>query len=350
MITLYVALSAVFAFVYCGDKRELPLNYNCNPNIGTCSKADLISTSVADCEKDSILITCTPKNDFELSSVVDVPVGDVSCNPVGGLPIQCGTKDTRCVCDKAVDYKRPKETFFNQCRCQYWPATDVRSEYPSYCTQYDHGGVSSIHFFTCCDNRNDNDVSCAGTTYQGGGSTDAYCGNNGLSSSLGGGRITYRFNCVNCAQQTACEAKCDAVWPNKNIPGFCPKWAGCFRGCCVEADRKYGNRNKRDSIHSNNTIDFEFCGDLICQSGEDVDNCPIDCCSEIRPSCNSNCTDLCCYEPGCCVADNGDSGSYAITTKPLTLLLMFTTMLSMLASAGIGVLSNNPGHCFSVCY
>ena len=325
---MYVSLSVVFAFVYCGEKRELPLNYNCNPNTGTCNKADLISTSVADCERDSLFFTCTPINDLDFSSVVDVPAGDVSCDPVGGLPIRCGTKNTRCVCDKAVDYKRPKETFLNQCRCQYWPITDVRSEYPSYCTQYDHGGVSSVHFFTCCDNSNDNDPSCAGTTYQGGGSTDAYCGNHGLSSSLGGGRITYRFNCVNCAQQAACEAKCDVVWANKYIPGFCPRWAGCFRGCCVKADLKYGNRNKRDS---NNTIDFEFCGDHVCQSDEDVDNCPIDCCSEIRPSCNTNCTDLCCYEPGCC--DNGgDSGSYAITTRPLILLLIFTTMLSMLAS------------------
>ncbi len=336
-IALYVALSVLFAFVYCGEKRELPLNHNCNPNAGNCNKADLISTNVADCKRSHSSIffrTCTPRNNLPWSSVVDVPVGSVSCNPVEGLPIQCGTEDTRCVCEKRIG--------FNHCRCQYWPAIDVRNESCSYCTQYDHGGVSSVHFFTCCDNSQEKEANCAGTTYQGGGSTGDYCDDDGLSSEEGGGRITYRFNCVNCAQQSACEDKCDEEWfgITNNVPGFCPKWAGCFRGCCVEADRKNGNI-KQNITNSNNTIDFEFCGDFVCQSDENVDNCPIDCCSEIRPSCNSNCTDLCCYEPGCCVTEDdfqfdGDSGSYAIiTTKPVTLLLIFTTMLSMLASAGI---------------
>jgi len=156
------------------NKRELPLSYDCNPRLGTCFKGDLISKNVATCKKDSLFITCSPVGDYLFSSVVDVPdvsVHGVDCVPDSTLPLVCGTEDTRCVCDKAVDIKRPTESLFNQCRCQYWPEVDVRASQPSYCTQYDHGGTSKVHFYTCCNNCNDADKSCDGHAYQGGGTT-----------------------------------------------------------------------------------------------------------------------------------------------------------------------------------
>lgn len=239
------------------EKRQLPLSTSCDPRQkNVCNKGDLVDSKVADCEKTSSPWTCNPvvnlseKNLFDslvlkFSSIVDVP--DVSkhgvdCVPDTSLPITCGAEgtDTRCVCDKAVDYKRLKETLLNQCRCQYWPKVDVRRKRPSYCTQYDNGGTSRVHFYTCCNNCNDFDQSCNSKDYQGGGSKGDYCGDCGERTTKGGGRETYSYNCVSCEQQRRCEEKCDKEGFGiiAKIPGFCPKWARCFRECCIEADRR----------------------------------------------------------------------------------------------------------------
>ena len=288
---------------------------------GSCQKGDLVSTSVADCEKDSFIATCDPINNLILSSVVDVPYVDstgVNCVPVNGLPIRCGSADTRCVCDKVVDWKQPLNTIFNRCRCQYWPAVDARMNQPSYCTQYDHGGRSGVHFFTCCNNCNDNDRQCMGVTYQGGGSTDAYCGQCGLSSPSGGGRITYRFN---CDVQEACKRRCndEFLGLTEIIPGLCPRWSGCFRGCCLEAQHN-GVRRKRQT--NTPQIIGQFCGDLSCQSGEDGMNCPVDCCPVVNPSdCNPDtCNPDCCLEPHCCIVDSGTPNNLVFLLSIITLI------------------------------
>ena len=290
------------------DKRELPLSYSCDPRTaGSCYKGDLVSTTVADCKKDSIFVTCDPINDYSFSSVVDVPdvsKHGVNCVPVNsGVRFKCGSEhDTRCVCYKAVDYKKPKETLFNQCRCQYWPAVDTRMNQPSYCTQYDHGGTSGIHFYTCCDNCNDgDDTSCDGHTYQGGGSTGSYCSSCGQHSQSGGGRVTYRFNCVSCSQQKRCEDECNKDWVAKDVPTQCPRWSGCFRGCCVKASGKH--QSKRQTTNGSTEVG-EFCGDSICQAGEDHYTCPIDCCPSVNANdCHpKNCSNpSCCYDPHCCI-------------------------------------------------
>ena len=271
------------------DKRELPLSYSCDPRTdGSCYKGDLVSTSVADCEKDydswwKAIFTCFPINDYTLSSVVDIPdvsKNGIDCVPVtGDVPFTCGSEyDTRCVCDKTVDYKKLSETSA-KCRCQYWPVIDARMNHFSFCTQYDHGGTSGIHFYTCCDNCDDEDTSCDGHTYHGGGSTDDYCSTCGQHSTLGGGRVTYRFNCVSCNQQQRCEEECDRNWVSKNIPGLCPDWAGCFRECCIKAAKS--SQEEEDAKGSDESN--EFCGDSICQAGEDSSTCPADC-----PSINPN--------------------------------------------------------------
>lgn len=333
-IYLFALLFVLFAIEISSgkiEKRELPLSYDCYLNQpGSCQKGDLISTSVADCEKDSFLYTCDPINDLRLSSVVDVPDvsrNGVNCVPVSGLPVRCGSADTRCVCDKAADVKQPLETLANQCRCQYWPAVDSRMNQPSYCTQYDHGGVSGVHFFTCCNNCNDNDQQCTGTTYQGGGSTDNYCGQCGLSSQSGGGRITYRFNCVNCGVQAACRSRCNDEFAGltKITPGLCPRWAGCFRGCCLEAQERSVRRKRQ----TNSTqLIGQFCGDLTCQSGENSMNCPVDCCPVTNPSdCNPDtCNPQCCLEPHCCIVDSGNHK----TPTNLAFVLVLSTLAAVM--------------------
>ena len=234
--------------IYTRKKRGLPLQTTCDPRqVGTCYKGDLVDSRVADCKKDSLFLTCNPVNDYRLSSVVDVPdvsKHGVNCEGDRNRPIVCGElgTDTRCVCDKAYDYNRPMATIANQCRCQYWPQVDPRKKKPSYCTQFDNGGKSGVHFYTCCNNCNDHlDTSCDGKDYQGGGSKGLkYCDTCGNNTDLGGGRETYSFNCVSCSQQRECEKTCDdkykGLWAK--IPGFCPKWSGCFRKCCIEAEER----------------------------------------------------------------------------------------------------------------
>ena len=246
--------------------RQLPLNRECNPNVpGSCFKGDLISTSIADCERDSYLRTCKPINDKYFSNVVDIPdPSRANCIPDNSDPVVCGRSgtDTRCVCDNYLT---------NQCRCQYWPLLDSRADKPSFCTQYDHGGTTGIHWYACCNNCNDpGDKRCDKFTYQGGGSRGDYCSNCGQNSEAGGGRPTYNFNCVSCAQQAFCKSKCDsgAGFLTKNIPGLCPAWAKCFKNCCVKATMMGNKRNTKDVVDVGN-----FCGDLICQEGEDTSNC-----------------------------------------------------------------------------
>lgn len=293
------------------ERRELPLSTNCDPRVPrSCYKGDLIANHVANCNRhvSSILnvFTCDPINNLWVSSVVDVP--DVSrrgvnCVPERGLPVVCGAQgtDTRCVCDKPADIRRLQ---LNQCRCQYWPTVDVRANWPSYCTQYDHGGVSNVHFYICCNNCNDPRNTCDAHTYDGGSSV-GYCGKCGAPK--GGGRITYRFNCGSCAQQAQCERKCSYA----DFPGLCPRWAGCFRRCCTAAQSRRSGRycDKLDDIG-------DFCGDFVCQEGEDHISCPFDCCASYNPTncsqcittsstttCNL-CSPSCCEESHCCLPDD----------------------------------------------
>lgn len=303
-------------------KRELPLLLDCNPNAGTCAKGDLIDTSIADCEKDGTF-TCTPINNHIGSNVVDLPSTNCyfcsGCKPVSRT-LRCGAAgtDTRCVCRKVAF------SLANTCRCQYWPEEDIRSNEPSYCTQYDHGGTTGVHFYTCCNNCNDpGDQSCAGTVYQGGGTTgNDYCDRCGVHSSAGGGRVTYRFNCGSCSQQRECEMKCDKKWYGitKTTPGLCPKWAGCFRGCCIESQKE--NR-KRDT-----GVD-EFCGDFVCQETENSKTCPIDCCPLQNPTnCTiDECSPECCMQPECC-----SSSSQSLTS--VSFYIIFFVILISIENVG----------------
>ena len=233
-----------------------------------------------------------------------------------------------------VDIKAPY--FFNHCRCQYWPSIDVRKQSPAFCTQRDHGGTSGVHFYACCNNCNDPDTSCDRRTYQGGrGYSDPakYCGSCGATDPPNDGRETYHFNCGSCQEQNACEKLCDEIhYIAKNLPGLCPKWLGCFRGCCLELNPSY--RGQRDAgSNSNVSIPNSFCGDAKCQNGENRYSCPTDCCSGINPDMcpEKGCHPNCCEESNCCMeattagTDQNDAHRLAVPGILLQLLVSVLT-------------------------
>ena len=316
-------------------KRQLPLKLDCDVRStalsNRCYKGDLIDESIADCEKTSTFYTCDPLNEEFASTSVDVPdvkKHGVDCLPVTGKPVRCGDEDTRCVCDAPVDFtsalRRPYN--FNHCRCQYWPNTDIRESRPAVCKQYDHGGVSGVHFYACCNNCNDTDTSCDGDTYQGGGTTDNLCGTCGdRIPSEQNSRHVYTFNCGSCFQQRQCRDLCNTQHPYaKSIPGLCPKWIGCFRGCCLNNNPSF--RGKRSATTVNQTL---FCGDNVCSDWETTDTCPSDCCPTVNPEdCPSDkCSRNCCMGATCCMTSStAGSAVVHMRTSAFTILVIVTAL------------------------
>lgn len=97
-----------------------------------CNKGDLIDPSIATCKvncKSGPLLPielrscrirkCVPPNNRPNVRIIDVTDHRESsrCDPVKGLPLECGLHHTRCVCDgnPTVPY------FTDGCRCQFWP-------------------------------------------------------------------------------------------------------------------------------------------------------------------------------------------------------------------------------------
>ena len=165
---------------------------------------------------------------------------------------------------------------------------------PSSCAEY-FGGQWYIHWYNCCDNCEEEDPYCDGWTWQGG-SRVQYCGSCGENSF--GGKLLKQYDCVNCDIQTNCTQKVGKY----NYPGLCWKWSMAFRGCCKKAsssDSYSGFEVLKDS--------FTFCGDSVCQEGEDVVSCPMDCCPLVNDRCSSSreCTPICCSEASCCLDQQG---------------------------------------------
>ena len=321
-------------------KGQLPQKISCDIRStaisNRCYKGDLIDESIADCEKDYSLFgfffSCDPiDDDFTITfvdryfttrvNVPDVNKHGVNCIPVSGKPVRCGSEDTRCVCDAPFDVTSPqKRSYFadiNHCRCQYWPNTDIRASQPAVCKQYDHGGTSGIHFYACCNNCNDDDTSCDGETYQGGGTIDNLCGTCGdRIPSEQSSRHTYTFNCDSCVQQRQCKDYCNNQHPYaKSIPGLCPKWVGCFRSCC----HSITSSSRGKAFTAGNQI--PFCGDNICSDQETSDTCPSDCCPTVNPKdCPSDQCSDCCMEATCCITSSSTAGSAVIIVAIITVL------------------------------
>lgn len=293
----------------------LPTNQNCDPtaaSVGSkCEKGDLVAPHIADCDfvhTEAHPISCTADgNTGRVISWVVAPEKDNLCQPVKkNVKFICGSKgsNTRCVCS---DYK----VEWNNCRCQYWTEVTPGENQPSFCTTHYLGGSSKVHQYSCCNNchkettypLSSNKV-CEGVTYQGG-SSGSYCGQCGQA--LGGGRLKWFFNCVNCSIQNQCEALC-----NKKVPtmaGFCWKWASCFKGCCTnQMVSHHHGEHEQLLIKELNLVlqsgEERFCGDTICQAQESHINCPGDCCYKVNnatcPS-TAKCLPSCCEQTNCCM-------------------------------------------------
>ena len=281
------------------QKRLLPNNQLCDPfTSGSCAKGDFIDTNIADCQyvrTASHPISCTAQGDTgKFISWVVAPEKNNLCKPKStNVKFICGAAgtNTRCVCS---DYKIK----WNSCCCQYWTSSTPGENQPGYCTTHYRGGESSVHHYTCCNNcYGTTSPTCDKMTYQGG-STESYCGHCGKPT--GGGLWKWYFNCVNCTVQSYCESYC-----NKKVstrPGFCWKWADCFKGCCIKASKHNNSLNGKDF---NLVFDDElgFCGDGVCQGIESPSNCPSDCCYKINNStCPAiGCSPSCCQDSKCCL-------------------------------------------------
>ena len=195
------------------------------------------------------------------------------------------------------------------------------------CNAY-QGGRSTIfgtqvHRYACCNNCYDLDSSCAGTTYQGGSDED-YCNHCGTSW-WSGTRYLRNFNCPNCDSQSSCKSSC-SHW---NWPLGCWCWLNCFIGCCGRAN----SNGKRD------VTQMTFCGDGVCEDGETVETCPMDCCYRVNSACTlkeGGCTPECCGEPTCCLggARNSTTPGLTVANNGMNLhvvLALTVTMVMMFA-------------------
>ena len=158
--------------------------------------------------------------------------------------------------------------------------------------------------YVCCNNCNATDGHCLGVTYEIGGTGD-YCSRCGESNSSLARAISQQFSCGNCDVQMQKNRTCHS-W-NVTIPDACWLFRACFEHQCHET---------RNST----------CFDGICDSHEDVESCPADCCKEKNPG---NCTLVdgkcplkCCGVSSCCENQNGDhvEGSSDSLEKFLTIL------------------------------
>ena len=288
LLFLLTCVAEICAEKHTINKRLLPTNEKCDPDLGNCRRGDWIAEHIAECEHDSSIldITCDVQHHSllsHLSWIVDVAVGD-SCKPVShkGTGFVCGTAgtNTRCVCS---DYR----IFIDECKCQYWPPEDSRASLPSFCTGYYTGGTSGVHHWACCNSCNDPDTNnaCASMnkTWQGG-SDESYCGRCGENT--GGGLEKYSFSCGSCSDQETCANTCNGF---RSIPGFCWNWLDCFKRCCEDESRA--------------PISVSFCGDGICSNNEKSTSCPLDCCYQVNDMCSTalnQCAPECCQSPSCC--------------------------------------------------
>ena len=217
-------------------KRVLPTSKKCDPRVQACRKGDWVSEDIAACEYRGNKATCDAANTGTSFSWIVDEDNNNNCRPSSqNLAFTCGDPGThtRCVCsDTNIFYNLFRNVpLHNQCKCQYWPDEDIGFNFPAFCTGYYTGGESTVHHWICCDNCHDREVNtCDRITWQGGSDLD-YCG--ACGESTGNGRVKYYFNCGSCAEQQRCHKECNSPF-GMTWPGFCWKWADCFRDCCLK--------------------------------------------------------------------------------------------------------------------
>ena len=171
------------------------------------------------------------------------------------------------------------------------------------CQHFHLGGVSGVHFYTCCNYPNSE---CSDVEFDGA-SDGNYC-DDGQSTEEGGGtELGDSFACGDtCNKATECKDFCDAE--AFSVPAFCWNWSLCFDACCDDPngtedgvdgffislpfnwcteDSPDRRLDESSSICGSCTTSdvpeiFEqqctdYCGDGICGPGECSSNCPEDC-------------------------------------------------------------------------
>ena len=175
------------------------------------------------------------------------------------------------------------------------------------CETFKWGGESGVHWYICCNNCEEVDTSCDGTTYESA-SREKYCDNCGVVNQKGNGEPDGIYECGGCYGQIKIKKKCETrLRKIYELPGLCWAFAKCFQKQCGELSTMDDN---------NSALRFgvtkENCFDLVCDDGETVETCPVDCCGTINDVCDwrkyngtNDFPPVCCSESTCCDATNG---------------------------------------------
>lgn len=167
------------------------------------------------------------------------------------------------------------------------------------CNYFNWGGTSRIHFYICCNNCHSADRTCDGTTYHSA-SRQTYCDRCGVDNSKGNGKRQETFSCGGCSGQNYMLNKCKR-WYN-SIPGTCWIFTRCFRKKCK---KQYRQKRRRSVLNMPDT-----CFNKICDAGENINNCPEDCCQTVSDQCTwkeNKCIPKCCGESTCCESSIGNT-------------------------------------------
>jgi hypothetical protein len=170
------------------------------------------------------------------------------------------------------------------------------------CCDYQNGGTSGIHTYTCC---NPHFGTCATTSFQGGSTNGDYCDDDG--NPTGGGTLwgtcyAMPSQCDEsmCKGATACQSYCSGFLPNRAI---CWSWTRCFRRCMAN-QVSYGQctRPSRTAVDSPSAAAIDAWSTTI-GSGSGG-SCVSDACSGA-----ASCADGDCVEPACSSDPDNEFGS-----------------------------------------
>ncbi|XP_046555203.1 uncharacterized protein LOC124264510 [Haliotis rubra] len=168
------------------------------------------------------------------------------------------------------------------------------------CSNFWLGGISKLHFYTCCNNLDEGPHPyCDGRTYQRA-SKESYCKPGGFDG--GNGKQHESYRCGGCDGQTQVAKKCEP-WPSLDVVGTCWVFTKCFTDYCEERYRLKGlNLAVGDGSRMPDT-----CYNGKCDVGETTDNCPVDCCYKKNKHCtwSNKCVPQFCATPSC---ENGCDG------------------------------------------
>lgn len=168
--------------------------------------------------------------------------------------------------------------------------------------ELDSGSNKTTIEYVCCNNCNQTNQTCLNATYGSSlNSTDGYCDRCGRSNLQSAKKSCEPFTCGGCRNQTDRNKICRAVY-NSTFPTGCWLLPACFRHKCS----------------------FSAAGSCFngtCDAGENVHNCPADCCPQKNPqNCslvNGTCPLKCCSRSSCCLdeaeEEDEDGGGGGLT-------------------------------------